>query len=352
MTLALVLVAAPAGPALADTWARGLARRADVVLDESLSRGARRHADAIAAADRPPDDVGPALAAEGLADAQVLTFAAIGTKDALAQRADAFAAGPARALEPTHVGVGRARGPGTEVLVVVWSRRLAELPPLPRTLPQRPFRWVSTLLAGARPRLFVTLPTGEVRELEAHTEGRRVWAELPFEDARGAYDVELLVETRRGPELAALWRAAVGIPARGPALIAPLSDARAVASAVDELRRGAGRTPLRADPDLERAARAHAEAVCEVGVAAHVLGGRGPEARALAEGYRGPLAENVALGPSLGAAHAQLLGSPSHRANLLAPHAVTLGVGATSRGPRYCVVQLLGLSGSRPTPSR
>lgn len=352
MVLGLALASVAAHPALADTWSRGLARRAAVVLDESLSRAARRHAKQIAAAPSPPDDVSPALAAEGLADAQVLTFAAVGTRDALAQRADAFASGAARALAPTHVGVGRAVGGRGEILVVVWSRRLAELPPLPRTLPQQPFRWVSTLLAGTRPRLFVTRPDGEVSELEAHTEGRRVWAELPFAEARGAYDVELLVETSRGPELAALWRAAVGVPARGPALVAPLDDADAVVAAVDDLRRSAGRPSLPVEPRLRQVARAHAEAVCVAGIAAHVLDGLGPEARASRAGYRGPLAENVALGPSLGAAYAQLLGSPSHRANLLSSRASSLGVGAAVRGGRHCVVQLLGLSGSKPTPSR
>lgn len=341
--LVVGLVVVAHRPALADTWARGLARRSAVALDESLSRAARRHADQIATAAQAPDDIAPALAAEGLADAQVLTFAAVGTRDALAQRADRFAAGPVRALEPTHVGVGRAEGARGEVLVVVWSRRWAELPPLPRTLPQQPFRWVATLRGGTRPRLFVTRPDGAVVELEVHAEGRRVWAPLPFDEARGAYDVELLVETGRGPEVAALWRAAVGVPPRAPALVSTLADGASVAAAIDELRRGAALAPLRADPTLEAAARAHAAAVCAAGVAAHVLDGRGPEGRARDAGYRGPIAENIALGPSLGAAYGQLLGSPSHRLNLLSPRARSLGVGVATQAGRSCLVQLLGL---------
>ncbi len=352
LVLGVALALAMSGTAQADPWARGVARRTSTTLDESLSRAARRHAAAIAQhADAPPGSLPPgdiraAVVREGLADAQLLTFAGLGAPSALAEQVDRFAADRAAPLEPTKMGFGRAHAAdGRDVLVVVWSRRLLELPPLGVEAREAPRSLVATLLAGRSPRTFVTRPTGEVVELPTARDGRRLTVDLPLDEGRGLYDVEILVETARGPEVGALWRFAVGVPPPTATALPALATAEELAAAIDRLRRAIGQAPLASSGPLSRAALAHAQAVCRSGVAAHHLDGRGPDARAQAVGWTAPVAENIAVAPSVAAAHAQLLASPSHRRNLLLADARALGVGLARAGDRVCVVELYGLAG-------
>ena len=102
-------------------------------------------------------------------------------------------------------------------------------------------------------------------------------------------------------------------------------------SAVNHVRTSNGLAPLRIDPRLQRAARAHSSDMIRRGYFAH-----GAVAQRLsAFGVRGPqVGENLAWGTgALARASAivsQWLASPSHRANLLRPGFRRIGIGRVS----------------------
>jgi len=325
-------------PSFGDPLDRAVATTLTVKHDESLARAAARHAAQIAAGEIERDPR-LALRAEGLADAQVLPFAVIGDPaDGQKKILELVrAAGPFGA---THFGVGRAtKGP---VLVVLLVRRLIDLAPLSATA-STVARFAGTLRKGAAASAFLTRPTGEVATL-AMPPGRRLSLVVPLDDGPGPYDVEILVETERGPEVAALWRFAVGVPPIAAAAAPVIADLPALERTLSALRSGFGSSALARDPALDRAAQSHAVATCRAGIAAHVLEpGIGPDARAKREGWAGPVAENVAIAATLGKAHANLMASPSHRANLLLADAHALGLGAVIEHDRACVVEMFGL---------
>jgi uncharacterized protein YkwD len=66
----------------------------------------------------------------------------------------------------------------------------------------------------------------------------------------------------------------------------------------------------------------------------HVLEGRGPSERALAEGFEGPVAENIAAGDESTpeGLFALWAASELHRANMLAPGYGEMGVGCARTG--------------------
>jgi uncharacterized protein YkwD len=101
-------------------------------------------------------------------------------------------------------------------------------------------------------------------------------------------------------------------------------------AAVNRVRTQRGLRPLRIDPRLERAARAHSADMLRTGDFAH----GNVFARLQAFGARGPvLAENLAWesgypGPS--AVVGSWLASPIHRANLLRAGFARIGIGAST----------------------
>jgi uncharacterized protein YkwD len=104
---------------------------------------------------------------------------------------------------------------------------------------------------------------------------------------------------------------------------------QALLDEVNRARAAHGLAPLRVDPTLRRAARAHSDDMLRRGYFGH-----GPFAERLARfGARGPrLGENLAWGAGTAAAARSMvqrwLASPPHRANLLRPGFRRIGVGA------------------------
>ncbi|HEY6104696.1 MAG TPA: CAP domain-containing protein [Anaeromyxobacteraceae bacterium] len=236
----------------------------------------------------------------------------------------------------THLGVGLAASGGTAWVALLASRRLAALEPFPREVPAGArIRLRGELRGLSAPRVFVTMPSGHVREVPA--EGRRAFsAEIRFE-SRGRYLVEVLGEGAGGPAVAALFAVACGgalleEPAGGPAPPDPVDPAAAeaqVLQAIDATRRHHGLAPLEAQPELAAVARRHSQRMLEAGVLAHLLPGEGDVGERLRRArisFR-RAAENIALGPTALAAHAVAEESPGHRANLLGPHARQVGCG-------------------------
>jgi uncharacterized protein YkwD len=98
---------------------------------------------------------------------------------------------------------------------------------------------------------------------------------------------------------------------------------------VNGLRISHGLPPHQVNAALFRASRKHAENMARHGRLTHVLDGKGPSERALAEGFAGPVAENCADG-SQGTPRAFFdlwVTSTEHRANMLRPEMDEMGIG-------------------------
>lgn len=376
-----------------------------LALDPALASAAERH---LAEVLRDPslarrDRVESALASEGLPDAQLLPFSATGNEPGeLVLALLRFVEGTVRGRGMTHVGVAWAEtlehapapephgeaAPWTATeaprlgLAAIFSRRLVALAPLPRV--------VSTgrLIVRGRARLppggpgFGVAPAIEALALTPSSgeQPERV-LELPLRpgeqgafsvdvdvrDRPGWYTLELLANADRGPEVVALWRFRAGAAASGetPAPGAPRGQpdlggpreaegtpsaaAEALGGWIDALRSARDLGPLARDRRLAAAALHQARAVCETRLAAHVLHGESPVARAERAGYTGPVTENIAIAASVAAAHRNLIASPAHLRNLIDPAASAVGLAvarapAPGRGgePIACVVELFG----------
>lgn len=120
-----------------------------------------------------------------------------------------------------------------------------------------------------------------------------------------------------------------------PAAAYAQADERAsMLSWINADRAAAGRPPLVADRRLDAVAEAHAQDMATNRFFSHTSPTTGaPADRAAAAGLRfRALAENIALHPSVRAAHEALMRSPGHRANLLDGGLRRVGIGLV-RGP-------------------
>jgi|SRR5687768_12295973 uncharacterized protein YkwD len=95
-----------------------------------------------------------------------------------------------------------------------------------------------------------------------------------------------------------------------------------------------GLTPLKADPEMSRVARAHSRDMFVRGYFAHNNpDGKTPFDRMRAAGVKFNAAgENLALAQTLEIAHTNLMNSPGHRANILHPSFGRLGIGILDGG--------------------
>jgi uncharacterized protein YkwD len=244
----------------------------------------------------------------------------------------------------THVGVGALERDGTVHLVLLAADRRVKLAPFPRDVAAGTSAVMSGLLRErARPRFFVTMPSGLVREAEAIAAVSRKVSNAAFRcrlefPEIGRYVVEVLAEGDEGPEVVALLTVSAGgapldPPPRAPTLRdEPLGDAGAelaVLRAIDATRHRHGLAPLVRADDLAAVARGHSAAMAAAGKVAHVLpasGDVGERLRRRGIAYRRAY-ENVArAGTALGA-HESAEDSPAHLGNVLRPDAVRVGVG-------------------------
>ncbi len=237
----------------------------------------------------------------------------------------------------THVGAGVVEREGTAVVVLLASERRVRLDPLPRDVAPGERTVLSGRLARglSRPRVVLTLPSGQVREAET-LGGGEFRATLDF-GGRGRYAVEVVADGDGGPEVVALAVVSAG----GAPLEAPPPQARgaepaddtaaeaAVVSALNATRRRHGLPALQADPRLAAVARRHSAAMAAQRRVAHVLPGSGDlgaRLRAARLPYRRAY-ENVASAATALGAHETAEESPAHRGNMLRPDATRVGVG-------------------------
>ncbi len=110
---------------------------------------------------------------------------------------------------------------------------------------------------------------------------------------------------------------------------------------VNQERAKAGLAPLTLDERLTRAARKHSQLMIERDSLVHQLLGEDPLVMRLsAEGVRCDHdGENIALNGDVDSAHAALMGSPGHRANILSDHFNSVGIGVVRTGDLVYVTE-------------
>ncbi|HLH27034.1 MAG TPA: CvpA family protein [Chloroflexota bacterium] len=103
---------------------------------------------------------------------------------------------------------------------------------------------------------------------------------------------------------------------------------------LNDARAQAGLPPLKADPQLTEAARAHSRDMLAKGYFAHQDDdGKRPADRVSAAGVRwAVVGENLALAPTVDVAHQGLMNSPGHRENILSPQYHRVGIGVVDGG--------------------
>jgi uncharacterized protein YkwD len=237
----------------------------------------------------------------------------------------------------THVGAGAAVRGGTAWVVVLAADRRARLSPFPRDVSPGDRAVLAGELAPGllHPRVFVTLPDGNVREADA-SGGAYFRAAIAFPE-RGRYAVEVVATGPHGPEVAALLSVSSGgASLDGPRAAAepedpedPAAAEARVVEALNALRRRHGLPALEADPAIAAVARRHSADMLSAGILAHVLPGGGdlPERLRRARVPFRAASENVAKGRSAAGAHGAAEESPAHRGNMLSRVTTRIGAG-------------------------
>jgi len=116
---------------------------------------------------------------------------------------------------------------------------------------------------------------------------------------------------------------------------------RELAALVNQERTKEGLAPLSVDERLSHAARKHTALMVEHKALAHQFDGEAVLAIRFAEEHlhSNRQAENVALEMDVAGAHAALMNSPSHRANILSPDYDVIGVGVMRLGDTIYVTE-------------
>jgi len=311
-----------------------LPQRSVPVLSEPLVQAARKLARSAAGGD--PRPLSSAALRTALGEAGVFDPApAAVVLSARAPSLPEAMAAAARFRGASHLGVGVVVQDGLAWGVLLATERRAEVEPFPRRVApgtRASLRGRLLRLDGAR--VWVSTPSGEVRELPVEVDGDRFSATVSF-DAPGTWRVEVGGTGRRGPTVAALLEVACGegapaaLPLRESEPADPAAAAARILEAANAMRARQGLPPLVSSASLDAQSRRHSEAMLAAGTLAHRLdGGEDLLARLTAAGVRYRSArENVARGDGALDAHRAMVESPAHLANLLAPDVRLVGLG-------------------------
>lgn len=208
-----------------------------------------------------------------------------------------------------------------------------------------------TVTDGLRdPRLVVTQPEGRIvtRYLAMRLD-RSFQVALNFAGGAGEYKVEVEADNKMGPLVTNLFPIYVDVPwpdpvadyrrARQRDTQSPLSLEEAkqlMFYLINEERRKVRLPPVRYSFALENLALRHSQDMHDHDFFAHVSPRLGDlETRARANNLHIRLvAENIAIDQSVRKAHESLMGSPSHRSNILQPRMTHVGIGIVSGNDR------------------
>lgn len=244
-------------------------------------------------------------------------------------------------LPATRLGVAFAAAGRSGAVVLLFSERRAFLEPFPRQVAAGATatlggELVFPLYDG---RVVVSGPSGVAHPAPRDAGARnRFEAEVRFPEP-GTYTLEVVAQSAKGPEVAAIFRVEAGGErgaARAPAAPAEVGErtdlARAegqVLAAINARRRAAGLKPLGRSATLDAAAAAHSEEMAAMGYFAHVSPTRGDLAERLTRaGFAFKrVAENLGEAATALDAHRGIESSPGHLANILDPQVDLVGIG-------------------------
>jgi len=261
----------------------------------------------------------------------------------------------------SRMGIGAQIANNSAAIVALLSIQKAELKPFPRSLakPRSHELCGKLLLPLQAPKVFVTQPNGQVERVALAQDGPDGFCARIGFPVRGRYSVEVIGQGERGPEVASLFRVAVGPPASLEAstpMLEPKTPAeakRAILARINSLRSADHLSPLESDPILERVAQGYSERMASENFFAHVSpDGLDLKSRLNKAGYAYQVAgENLGLAAGALAAELSIEQSPGHRRNLLDPKFSRIGIGlATSaREPANALVtEILAQPASAP----
>ncbi len=249
-----------------------------------------------------------------------------------------------------EIGIGRARGnsqPYSWRWAAVVAERKVDLEPFPRTatpgdVPALAFRLNDSL---DNPEIVVTSSSGRVSRRPAARDGAGWAATVQLGIDPGSQWVEIIATGYRGPQVAALFPVWIGVSppqvwegaraADETWIQEPEQAEGLLLGLLNDERRRHGLPPLVADSRLAEVARRHSQDMLDRGYLAHLS----PEGTGLPDRLRAAgiqtrhSAENLARTPSVAEAHASLMRSPAHAANILTAEMDRVGIGvAFGRG--------------------
>jgi uncharacterized protein YkwD len=263
-----------------------------------------------------------------------------------------------KTLWSERCGIGEAKSAdgSRAAIVILHANAKATLEPIARTAAIGEAIPVAAEVAfpAKSAKVYVLPPEGAPQALPTSFNGKRVAATFRA-TSPGAFTIQVVAEGEGGPApiLEAIVFAGV---APSDEIAFPTKGARAGTTALDGLpedqlyslvnaSRQAARLPaLVRARDLEAVARAHSEAMVREQNLAHILNGKSPEERVRAAGIQlKALGENVAFSNSVEDAHDNLMASPSHRGNIVAPMFREVGIAVvTDQNNHVWVTEVFG----------
>ncbi len=234
------------------------------------------------------------------------------------------------ALNLNRYGLATA-GRNGGLLVLVFSRRLADVAPFPIQVEpgSTHLLWGTLLQEAQRPSLLMASPEQGTIETLLTAKAGMFYTQVYFPDEPGEYMVEILVHTD-GPQVASLFPVYVGVPPRirpvtrvlpGVNENAPVYELEKQAFALlNNERNKRGLPKLVWSASLADSARSHSRAMAQAHRLTH-------EPFASEHLPKGAYRENVSLSTTLTSSHRNLLQSPSHRRTVLDSELKSVGVG-------------------------
>jgi len=211
----------------------------------------------------------------------------------------------------------------------------------PRTLKAKNVAQLQGVLPKGfgKAQLVVTTPAGTTGRLPVSMQGQSFTGTFSCMAGSGRYDVELMAEASRGPEVMLNAPVFCDLPAPTEFLLnsddefrnatTPADVESAMVAAINRERAKRRLPPLAVDERLHNVARSYAADMAQLERVAHVS----PDGQSAVDRVRQAglsptmLAENVGSATVASAVHAGFMSSPGHRGNVLEPLASHMGVG-------------------------
>lgn len=243
-----------------------------------------------------------------------------------------------------RVGIGAAKrnADGTGAVVFALQGSGVATSPIPRSVPAGGSFMIDAVVDARyrEPELYVTRDSGATEHLPIQIGKQGAFqATVPCGKHKGKQQVEITASDAAGSTVLANFPVWCGAQPPLSITIEPTHDDDMVVTAEEAEKRllalmnrdrvAAGLSPLLWDDRVTAVSRAHSEDMRQTKIVAHISPTTGSAAdRVRVAGIKTALVlENVARAYGVGEAHAGLMNSPGHRANVLAAAATHVGIG-------------------------